>query len=285
MDLDQQDLDLLARFLVKRFPHPADRAPILKRAALTDCDGSPTEAWHAILVQAQASEALEDLGRALQSDDPDDANLREVRRILMGEPTSTRWPWLVAGGAALSMAAGAALVAGLFLAGDPELAPPAVLASAEQPAPSFVAVQDMALATVQEIEPPAREPVPEPEVAPPAAEPDPATVPAKPAVQKAGLSKRKVTEDHCVKKGAEVRGYWYAGSEIIGELGQTIVVPHDVNVRAEYPNFRNEYDTRAPVQCVLYEGDVIKLSTAPIPVPIDTYWIEITGADVVRAGG
>ncbi|MBW1879202.1 MAG: hypothetical protein JRJ84_12640, partial [Deltaproteobacteria bacterium] len=112
MHLDEQELLLLARFFAKRFPDPVDRAPILARAGLPD-EGldTPTAAWEQILRTAQDENTLQHLGRAVRIDDPDDENLREVRRLLMGERTRAWRPYAVlgaAGAAGLLFAAGAA---------------------------------------------------------------------------------------------------------------------------------------------------------------------------------
>jgi len=78
-----------------------------------------------------------------------------------------------------------------------------------------------------------------------------------------------------------VVGYWYAGDTAPGIAGETVTVPHAVNVRADYPDVHNNFDARAHINCVLQEGDVVRLSKDPILVPADRYWIPLVNGDLV----
>jgi len=295
MQLDPRELELLARFFAKRFPTPGARFPMLEAAGLLESDAErPTDAWLDILKRAQAQGALEGLGCAVRSDDPDDTNLREVRRLLVGEP-KLRWSVAAAG---LGAAAGLLLVFG----GGVTWAAWSYLATPASPAPTRVATAATKAATTQ---PPAAPVAPAPAAAPavPAvladAEPREASPPPEPPAASAPESasevpaipvtdlppRRHLTADHCFRMGPEVHGFWYAGDHAPGRVGDVIVVPNDVYVRAEAPSAKNDYDTRTPVQCVLYEGDRIKLSEPPVLVPVDAWWVGMSGEDIVVAGG
>src|SRR5690606_16608933 len=108
MHLDDREIDLLARFFAKRFPTLEERAPLLIAAELeSSASEQPIEAWREVLERAQRQGALKRLALAARSDDPDDTNLREVRRLLVGAPPP-RWNLIAAG---LGAVAGLALVA------------------------------------------------------------------------------------------------------------------------------------------------------------------------------
>ncbi|RME23990.1 MAG: hypothetical protein D6798_12320, partial [Deltaproteobacteria bacterium] len=79
----------------------------------------------------------------------------------------------------------------------------------------------------------------------------------------------------CQGEAGEIVGYWYAGATAPGAAGDTITVPRDVNVRADYPDRHNGYDARAPVRCTLAKGDRITLAADPILVPGDRYWVPL----------
>jgi hypothetical protein len=282
MHLDEQELLLLARFFAKRFPDPAERAPILARAGLPD-EGldTPAAAWEQVLRAAQDTNTLPNLGRAVQVDDPDDENLREMRRILIGEPTRTWRPSAVlaaVGAAALLLTAGAAWGLATTLGGDDQAADaaPVPVARTASIAPDLVPTQ----AVAPTLEPAAAEPE-----AVAAVDEDRVEVPVDST--SSGLVDEPVetAPEHCGKLETEVRGYWYAGSEDPGKTGDTIIVPRDVNVRSAYPRFSNGYDTEAPIRCVLYGGDLVRLSRAPIHVPFNRYWVATAAADLTGPWG
>ncbi len=280
MHLDDRELDLLARFFAKRFPHAADRAALLVPAELEDSQADePVAAWRDVLEQAQRQGALDRLARAARTDDPDDVNLREVRRLLIGAP-APRWNLVAAG---LGAVAGLALVGLGGVAWALSGATATVGASpAGDRAPTVAAAPKSVppvLASVREPEVP--RPLPA-RVEPPV---EVAAVPTPPVVPAVSNPRRPLTADHCARVGAEVSGYWYVGAEMPGAVGDVIVVPHDVYVRAEVPGAANGYDTRTEVRCVLYEGDRVRLSVKPVLVPADAWWVGTSGSDVVVAGG
>jgi len=277
MHLDDQELLLLARFFAKRFPDPQDRAPILARAGLPgdDPQQAPEAAWERILRAAQEADALPRLGRAVRCDDPNDENLREMRRLLAGPaggPSRTRVLVAAAGALVLLCAAGGAVGVATALGGPDS--------TSTVPPPR----QETAATVARSL--PAPEPVsiPEPPSEPAVAALEPSEpAPAVEAVAEGTAEAVETLPEHCSKLEPEVQGYWYAGSEPPGVIGDIVIVPRDVNVRSSYPRFSNGYDTEAPVQCVLYGGDLVKLHRAPIHVPFNRYWVVSTPADLVAS--
>jgi hypothetical protein len=83
-------------------------------------------------------------------------------------------------------------------------------------------------------------------------------------------------------KPSDFIGYWYAGEDNPGAVGQTITVEIGVNVRADYPDTHNDFDKRTKVRCILKRGDKVKLTSTPILVPGDRFWVPLYHGDLVE---
>jgi len=77
-------------------------------------------------------------------------------------------------------------------------------------------------------------------------------------------------------------GYWYGGRDLPGKAGETITIGLGVNVRTEYPHHKNNFNKRGTVRCILKRGDTVKLSSAPILVPGDHFWVPLHHGDIVQ---
>lgn len=84
----------------------------------------------------------------------------------------------------------------------------------------------------------------------------------------------------CSQLGQGVVAYWYAGPSSPGAAGDQIAIDSWINVREELPTYRNDWDTKSSVQCVLRPGDVVTLHLEPEYVPRDSYWIPMRAQDV-----
>jgi len=65
-------------------------------------------------------------------------------------------------------------------------------------------------------------------------------------------------------------------------VGQTITMDQAINVRADYPDHDNGYDARTPLRCLLRAGDRIRLSTPPVLVPGDRFWVPLRAGDLLE---
>jgi len=259
MHLSHQELRSLAVFFAKRFPTPADIAPLARTAHLNFARVGPEDAeadWFGVLALAQERGRLYKLVRLAAAERPGDENLEELLQIVV--PPRRVVP-LVATGAALGAATVVLCAVGVGLWGwdtEAEAAPAPV-----ESAPVRVAVR-----------------TPAPELAPPPpipVEPPPAPAPAQSAADEV------VLPSPCEPSGSdEVVGYWYMGEVSAGVAGDQVVVPRTLHVRAEYPQFRNEYDVRTESRCILLEGTVLTLHQDAISVPPHHYWVPLTGADL-----
>ena len=84
----------------------------------------------------------------------------------------------------------------------------------------------------------------------------------------------------CADLQAGVVGYWYAGTSSPGSAGDTIQIDSWINVRQALPSYRNDWNTKSSVECVLRPGDVVTLHRDPEFVPRDSYWIPMRAQDV-----
>jgi hypothetical protein len=85
----------------------------------------------------------------------------------------------------------------------------------------------------------------------------------------------------CTLSSGGLIGYWYAGRNNPGGIGDVVTVPNAMNVRAHVPSVSNNFDSRGAVRCVLVQGDRVRLTHAPIPVPVDAFWVPLYSGDVL----
>jgi hypothetical protein len=273
MELTEHELRELALFFAKRM----DTSLTMLDPADPPRPGDPRAEWFDTLAEAQDTGRLSNLMRRIATVDPDDENLQSACSLLR-TPQARLESYalgmaLVGGTGVLLLAilgAASVLTASALVEAAPETlaaAPspdaPVVLARAEQsePVPTPMAPAspptEAAVAAPVVAKPP---PVLTAHTAPP-----PAVIPNPP----------------CSDAEGDVVGYWYAGDTAPGIAGETVTVPHAVNVRADYPDVHNNFDARANINCVLQEGDVVRLSRDPILVPADRYWIPLVNGDLV----
>lgn len=273
MDLTPQELRELATFFAKRL------SPELDPLDPTDPPppGDPGAAWFALLESAQRAGTLPELARKVAAANRSDRNLQQACNLLTtgeGSMESLALGAVIATGAAVALLAitGAGLFLGIAgLAGAPDLAaaPPAEpeVQLALQPqslAPEAPSDTDEPLAEVAHAAAKAGQTV------------DEATIAAVEATHAPPPS-----SERCARSSDGIVGYWYAGAQPPGRAGDLVVVPHAVNVRADYPNRGNRFDARSTVRCVLEAGDTVRLSRDPIAVPKDRYWVPLFSGDVV----
>ena len=82
-------------------------------------------------------------------------------------------------------------------------------------------------------------------------------------------------------KPGQFVGYWYAGKEHPGSVGEVIDIGVSVNVRQDHPSSQNGYNTKAPVRCILRRGDKVKLTGAAIEVSRGHYWVPLYHGDLI----
>lgn len=275
MELDHEELEALARFIARRMGpevllDPTDPPPSSDRAT----------AWTVLLEEAHARGELGALLRRVAAERPDDDRLQEACRLLIGEPPRARGLRVprVAVAVALAALIGVAVLVGPRPAPAPEPEPirvelalqpqsveaeePVVLASARpaEPVAAQVALEDAVAGSVEEAE----------------------VTRAGDALADAGDARvGDGGAGDCGARPGELVGYWYAGERPPGSAGEVVVMPHAVNVRADYPDADNQFDARAPVRCVIGAGTRVRLSADPIPVPRESWWVPLVSGDVV----
>jgi hypothetical protein len=216
---------------------------------------------------------------------PEDENLQSVCALLLRKGRIS--------GQALTAAASVMLVAGAATAamvGDTSLVSPAptqatmAIPSAQlSPEPDPI---DEPLATLAELSTPKKlEPTAERVVsdAQPEAQPQPTTT--RTTRSNSGYDPEvypAMVDGRCTTEPGALVGYWYAGEQLPGSVGETIMVDRSVHVRRDFPRYGNQFDTRTPTQCFLVEGDEITLREAPIPVPPDSWWVPLHSGDLLR---
>ena len=274
--LDETELQQLSRFFARRFSGPAARQPLATAAGLNfEESGDDRTAWLSLLHAAQGRGRMDALATAIVSTAHDDPNLREVCTLLGGSPRRRLAP--LAPLAFVGAGACAAVLAVTFLGGPentttstapPELALSGLVSTstAPQSLPTALPAPTPSSSARATVEPP-----PPPTVAAIVAPPEQTPPPAPATVG---------YREGCTAPMGELVGYFYAGAEPLGWSGQTITMPESANVRADYPDFRNGHNARAPVQCVIQRGQRLRLSADPIAVPGDRYWIPVYGGDL-----
>lgn len=279
MQFDENEIQELAKFFSRRFPEADQRQRMASAAGLSD----GFDDWETLLLQAQSTRRLSRLADVSASAAPDDDNLRDVCTILMAPRRRRRVTMAVSSAVVVALG----VVLGLALPSSapvPVEEPAAVLASADITPPP---------APVQEEPRPAEappEPEPEPAAAPPAEAPAVAAeeVPAPeptgsdteaPELAPSPFAASAPLTGRCRAKTGALIGYWYAGATAPGDVGAAVEVPVTVNVRADFPDVHNNFNARAPVRCVLHQGERVVLSGEPILVPGDRYWVPLYGGD------
>ncbi len=292
MEPEAQERAAVAKFFAKRFPTDDDRHDLARAAGvqvLSTPSTSAVSGWERMITEAQSRGKLGRLARAAAKTDPEDLNLQRAAALL-ARGDSFVWPWAVAGGAVAIPAAAVALVAGVaWLAGafEPSAAVAAstvpvsdeivAVADADEPLEDEVVQADEGIAEepADVIEEPADEGVEDEVVA------EPVAVATTVAPDRAVTASPANHHGRCTQAGGGLVGYWWAGEESPGHMGDVISVPRDLNVRAWAPSVSNGFDTRGDVRCTLGAGDRIRLSAEPLDVPGGAVWVPLNSGDLV----
>lgn len=247
MDLNQADIEELAAFFGRRLDPALARTPPPADARE---ERRRTAAWMLVLEEAADQGRLSALFARIRNKHPADAQLQRALELLL-EPGSHGSSAI---GAVLlaAAAAGFVLVAGAVTTGGVAawygLQPDAAVARAVQ-------LGQVEIATVQT----------GPETLPTRAEHAPIT-------------------GRCTRPDGGRVGYWYAGRQSPGMRGDQVTLTGAVNVRVDYPDAHNRFHTGAHIECVLQKGDIVELSSDPIPVPGGAWWVPLSTGDLVRTG-
>jgi len=294
MRFSPDELTELAGFFAKRFPKATDLRVIAADAGLTperDPMASPTDAWTALLHAADTRGRMRLLAHAAARRGPDDANLLSVCQVITGTRSPGRariWDHPrtapAVAGAAVALLAASTLLA--FRSPGTEraetslleapIAGPVVAATPAGNAPTdgLVAIEAPSTATGGPKPWKAGNPLDAVRTVP--ATP-PEAAPARAAVAPDPANHR----GRCTLEGGGIVGYWYAGRSAPAAAGDTLVMPNSVNVRRDYPDTHNGFDARTALRCTLAEGDRIRLTADPIPVPGGAFWVPLHSGDLL----
>jgi hypothetical protein len=75
----------------------------------------------------------------------------------------------------------------------------------------------------------------------------------------------------------ELIGYWYVGDQPINTQDGWLEMNKWRNVRADYPDKHNSYNSRSTINCVLSPNTKVFLKEPPILVPGNEYWVALYG--------
>lgn len=242
MDLTQADLEELASFFGRRLDPALARTP---PPADDREERRRTAAWLLVLEDAAEQGRLSALFTRIRNRHPSDTQLQKALELLL-EPGSR-------GSSLIGVVLLAAAAAGLLLvvgAGGGGLALAWSLQDAVAPAQSLGQV---AIATVDT---------------------GPSSTPAR--------AEHAVPTGRCTRPDGGRVGYWYAGRKPPGAPGDRVTLDGAVNVRLDYPDTHNGFDTGAHIECVLQPGDVVRLSAEPIPVAGGAWWVPLATGDLER---
>jgi hypothetical protein len=283
MQLNDQELQDLATFFARRAPSIEERDLFRKRARLS-LDNSqtyhPRTGWLQILVEATDRGKLGRLAYVISAEHPGDRNLQQVCQLLAERGNASGVKQAAMFGIPICAFA---MVLFFWPHGEFTEIQPQSQAMKLQPQ----SVEEAASEAVATLQPQSIEETSTPQKL--------EVIDALPKVSPTGQEavalvttttappQTRPTHVPCDPEHEDIIGYWYSGDDPAGARGETITIAKTVNVRTEYPSFRNDYSPRSPVQCVLFEGEQLHLSQDPILVSGDRYWIPITGTDLIRS--
>ena len=289
MELQTHDLRELAEFFAKRFPRSNDRRLLVDQLRLphreTDA-APPIQSWMSLLEVARDRRALTRLGVAAQRLRPYDENLASMTELLQRSEGGLGPGKLQMAGMAMAalLAIGSTWAAVHSLSTDETNRDSTDEHASAEIEVELDEVPTLAPAPETETTVHITESLETTEVV--AAAVPPPVVERTPAIQTKPVSVEADPANHngrCTIPDDGVVGYWYAGESAPGAAGEVVVVPHSVNVRADYPDRHNSYDARAAIRCQLASGDRIQLTAEPILVPGDRYWVPLYNGDLIRS--
>ena len=267
----------LAAFFAKRFSDPTVRSMLAKRAGVKQdqVEEDSDDAWNSLILLAQRRRKLGKLAQVAAKMDQGDQNLQAVCNLLGARARTVRNRALASGMAAV-LALGFGMGGWMLGADD----------VTELASPSPVSTADLALIAAPAPAPP---PVEMPEAIEVVKVPTEAVTPreARRLARAEARRNRPPTgpawrNGRCTyDKPGQFIGYWYAGKEQPGQPGELIDIGISVNVRRDYPNGKNGFNTKASVRCILRRGDLVKLTGAAIEVGRSHYWVPLYHGDLV----
>ncbi len=310
MYLSDDDLRDLAAFFARRVT--PDLQPV--DASVAPSPGrTPKQVWLCVLREAQSRRELGAVVGAVRRACPGDSALSEACELVTGEPT--HWESVTAGGMLLAAMAGMVVVMGTGLFGLGVLAAletpmmAAVLGWEEAVAPSrFVTTNSVSserLAPGQSSSEPTKDRAirlggsPPPRVAATGAAGDdrsaaaasmgPPDTPISGAWTQVPRAEDGPPEGplgqpaRCPAPVGVRVGWYYAGTEPPGGVGEWTEVPHSVHVRSAYPSRHNGWNKHASILCYLQPGDEVWLAEPAVELNGGHWWVPVhSGA--VRAG-
>jgi hypothetical protein len=297
MRLELNEIPDLARFFAKRFPTASERQDLARAARVPFAEPKHRAAhvsWEKLLRDGQSRRRLHLLAHAAARAQPEDPNLLSVCGVLTGSKRPGHVPLYQRPGAGpaagLMVLAIAGIATAMTLQSDPDLGAThtdldALAALTAEPTPAAVpTASDGALPALVSIEGAGgadadAKPWKSDNPLDAAKNATVAKRPAKPAAKK--TTRPAHHHGRCTLKEGGIVGYWYAGTTAPGDAGGIISVANSVNVRADYPDTHNGFDSRAPVRCTLKEGDRLRLTDAPIAVPGAAYWVPLHSDDLI----
>jgi len=302
MDFSEREITDLAVFFAKRFPSYEQRAALSEAAGLAgeaQLTGDARSAWTDVVRVAVQKNRLNELVERAQQQRPDDENLREMATVIRSGRRWRKRRWGAVIGVGM-VTVGAVLVWSPW-SGEPTLTVDPVTSGD-------------ALASAEPIEPepaaPEPEPAaPEPEPAPPEPEPEPGDgdeshaggegyfAPSAPEAEdeRSGALEPEIelpastpapvpgtpgSRGRCSGEPGEVVGYWFAGEQSPGAVGETYTVDGGINVRADYPSSKNGFQL-APAVCALGHGWSVRIGLEPIFISGGAYWVPLRADDIM----
>ena len=291
MTLTPQEQKDLARFFSKRSDLLNPTAIRLKAGLSIPSAliGTGLPEWEAIIEQAEARDRLHLVANAVAKTGAKDANLVSVCQILNDGPSP--WPQIAnvmrTSGVILCAAGVAGILIGFIGYGLKVNSTSTDVASYEGSVSLTQALtstkseglQPQPVRVNQRLEMPAAGALTKNSL-----QPQPKTQSMRPVegVMKEKPKSRGLLTERCAAEKGQVIGYFHWGPEEKGAPDKELIVERYVNVRADYPNLKNEYSVKAAIRCVLSKGERLQLSDDAILVAGGHYWVPLTAGDLVQ---
>ena len=277
MEPEARQRQSAVRLLSRRFPDFTDRGRLAERAGLTaavQLTGDAERVWADLYDAAVERDRLRALLLSAHRLRPEDRALARLAGVPPEGPLVPVWAWV--GLAAVALGATIYLLRGAGERPDPPAAPPPTGEAAPLPP------EEEAL--IEELTAPAAAPAGEEAAAGGRAAPDAAPDPAEAealadAAREAQVRDVEAREGPCQGEPGEIVGYFYAREAL--EPGRLHRLVGGVHVRAQYPNQKNRWNTRARVICVLPAGTGVIIRRAPIPVGEGHWWVPVEAGAVL----
>lgn len=94
-------------------------------------------------------------------------------------------------------------------------------------------------------------------------------------------TERALPTGRCTDPQGGIVGYWYAGRQSPGQVGDTVHLARSINVRNAFPSADNGWNSGGRIRCVLRPGDQVRLSDQPIEVSGGAWWVPLHTGDLI----